>query len=108
VAGAFTCLAPTSALAFTVSSSVLQALPPSSTIAGISFSSLPVSNISTLVTLTAAGLDVGWVEASVENTITARFLLDRTHAFADPNEAEARGISLVLPTPDMVADAARL
>jgi hypothetical protein len=36
----------------------------------------------------------------------ARFILDRTHAFADPNEAEARGISLVMPTPDIVADAA--
>jgi hypothetical protein len=36
----------------------------------------------------------------------ARFILDRTHAFADPNEAEARDISLVMPTPDIVADAA--
>jgi hypothetical protein len=35
-----------------------------------------------------------------------RFILNRTHAFADPNEAEARGISLVMPTPDIVADAA--
>jgi len=38
----------------------------------------------------------------------ARFILERTHAFADPNEADARGISLILPTPDMLADAARL
>ena len=30
----------------------------------------------------------------------ARFVLDTgTHAFADPNEADARGISLRLPTP---------
>ncbi len=34
----------------------------------------------------------------------ARFLLDRTHAFADPNEAEAAGIRLVLPTPEALAD----
>jgi hypothetical protein len=38
----------------------------------------------------------------------ARFILDRTHAFADPNEADARGISLILPTPEISADAARL
>jgi hypothetical protein len=38
----------------------------------------------------------------------ARFILDRTHAFAYPNEADARGISLILPTPDIAADAARL
>lgn len=38
----------------------------------------------------------------------ARFILERTNAFADPNEADARGISLILPTPDMLADAARL
>ena len=35
----------------------------------------------------------------------ARFILDRTHAFADPNEAEAAGIRLILPTPDILADA---
>ncbi|MGO4880858.1 MAG: Fic family protein [Bryobacteraceae bacterium] len=34
----------------------------------------------------------------------ARFVLDRTHAFADPNEADARGISLRLPTPEILAD----
>jgi len=34
----------------------------------------------------------------------ARFVLDRTHAFADPNEADAAGIRLVLPTPDVVGD----
>jgi len=38
----------------------------------------------------------------------ARFILERTHAFADPNEADARGISLVLPAPEIVAEAARL
>ncbi|HXM45976.1 MAG TPA: hypothetical protein VN924_32375 [Bryobacteraceae bacterium] len=38
----------------------------------------------------------------------ARFVLEQTHAFADPNESDARGISLMLPTPDIFADAARL
>jgi hypothetical protein len=35
----------------------------------------------------------------------AHFVLDRTHAFADPNEADAAGIRLVLPTPEVLADA---
>jgi Fic/DOC family len=34
----------------------------------------------------------------------ARFILDRTHAFADPNEADAAGIRLMLPTPEILAD----
>jgi len=34
----------------------------------------------------------------------ARFILDRTHAFADSNEADAAGIRLTLPTPDILAD----
>jgi len=34
----------------------------------------------------------------------ARSILERTHAFADPNEADAAGIRLVLPTPEVVAD----
>jgi len=37
----------------------------------------------------------------------ARFILERTHAFDDPNEADARGVYLILPTPEIVADAAR-
>ena len=37
----------------------------------------------------------------------ARFILDRTHAFADANEADAAGIRLILPTPEILADAAR-
>jgi hypothetical protein len=37
----------------------------------------------------------------------ARFILDRTHAFADPNEADAAGIRLMLPTPDILRDAAQ-
>jgi hypothetical protein len=35
----------------------------------------------------------------------ARLVLDRTHAFADPNEADAAGIRLVLPSHEVVADA---
>jgi hypothetical protein len=34
----------------------------------------------------------------------ARFILDRTHAFDDPNEAEAAGIRLTLPTPDILSE----
>jgi hypothetical protein len=34
----------------------------------------------------------------------ARFILDRTHAFADPTEADAAGVRLVLPTPEILAD----
>lgn len=37
----------------------------------------------------------------------ARFILDRTHAFADPIEADAAGIRLILPTPEILVDAAR-
>ena len=37
----------------------------------------------------------------------ARLILDRTHAFADPNEADAAGIRLMLPTPDILRDAAQ-
>ncbi len=35
----------------------------------------------------------------------ARFILDRTHAFADPTEADAAGIRLILPTPEILAGA---
>jgi hypothetical protein len=35
----------------------------------------------------------------------ARFILDRTHAFLDPNEADTAGIRLVMPTPEILADA---
>ena len=34
----------------------------------------------------------------------ARFILDRTHAFADPNEADRDGIRLILPTPEILAE----
>jgi hypothetical protein len=35
----------------------------------------------------------------------ARVVLDRTHAFVDPNEADAASLRLVLPTPEILADA---
>jgi hypothetical protein len=35
----------------------------------------------------------------------ARFILDRTHAFADPNEADAAGVRLMLPAPEILTDA---
>jgi hypothetical protein len=34
----------------------------------------------------------------------ARAILGKTHAFTDPNEAEAAGVRLVLPTSEMMAD----
>jgi hypothetical protein len=37
----------------------------------------------------------------------ARFILERTHAFVDPNEADANGIRLILPTPETLADTPR-
>jgi uncharacterized protein (TIGR03437 family) len=73
VAADFTCQAPTSAGTFTVPPVVLLELPPSFTIAGISTSSLSVSNVTGPATFTATGLDVGWVEASVENTIMVTY-----------------------------------
>ena len=33
----------------------------------------------------------------------ARFILERTHAFTDPNEADTAGIRLMLPTPEISA-----
>ena len=35
----------------------------------------------------------------------ARSVLEKTHAFVDPNEADTAGIRLILPTPEAVADA---
>ncbi len=37
-----------------------------------------------------------------EDLDRARFILDRTHAFADPNEADAAGIRLTLPAPEIL------
>jgi fido (protein-threonine AMPylation protein) len=36
----------------------------------------------------------------------ARYILEATNAFADPNEADAAGIRLIMPGPEVVADAA--
>jgi uncharacterized protein (TIGR03437 family) len=73
VVGDFTCQAPVSAGAFTVPSGVLLSLPASATVAGISFSSLSLSNITGPVTFTATGLDLGLAEASVETTLTVTY-----------------------------------
>ena len=73
VVGDFTCQAPTSAGTFTVPPAVLLSLPPSDTIAGISLSSLSVSNITVPVTFTATGLDLGLAQATVQNTITVTY-----------------------------------
>ena len=73
VVGLFTCQAPTPADTFTVSPAVLLSLPPSTTIGGFSISSLSVSNFTKPVPFTATGLDAGWVEASVDNTITVTY-----------------------------------
>ncbi len=35
---------------------------------------------------------------------TARFLLERTHAFDDPDETDANGIRLLMPTPEALTD----
>jgi hypothetical protein len=32
----------------------------------------------------------------------ARLILDRTHAFDDPNEADAAGVRLMLPAPEIL------
>jgi hypothetical protein len=39
-----------------------------------------------------------------ENLSGARLQLDRTHAFADSNEADSAGIRLTMPTPGIFAD----
>jgi hypothetical protein len=40
-----------------------------------------------------------------EELKTARVILERTNAFADANEADAAGVRLVLPGPEILADA---
>jgi hypothetical protein len=73
VVGSFTCEAPVAAGTFTVPSAVLLSLPQSFTIAGISTSTLSVSNVTGPVTFTAQGLDVGLVEATFEDTIPVTY-----------------------------------
>jgi uncharacterized protein (TIGR03437 family) len=73
VVGDFSCEAPTQAGTFTVPPSVLLGLPASTSVAGISFSSLSVSNYSAPVTFQATGLDLGIVVADYESTITVTY-----------------------------------
>jgi uncharacterized protein (TIGR03437 family) len=73
VVGDFSCEAPTSAGTFTVPPAVLLSLPPSSTLAGFSASSLSVSNVSAPATFTATGLNLGLVVATFEDTITVTY-----------------------------------
>ena len=35
----------------------------------------------------------------------ARYILERTNAFVDPNEADTAGIRLMLPKPEILSDA---
>ena len=73
LAGFFSCRAPTEAGTFTVPPAVLLSLPPSSTITEdgvtISTSILLLSNFAVPVNFTAPHLDVGLVEAGVENIL---------------------------------------
>ena len=73
VASLFTCRAPTAAGTFTVSPAVLLSLPASTSIEGISISTLAVSNVSAPASFTAKGLDAGWVSASVEDSINVTY-----------------------------------
>jgi uncharacterized protein (TIGR03437 family) len=69
----FTCQAPTSAGTFTVPSSVLLSLPQSFSLLGVSTSTLSVSNVTGPVTFNATGIDLGLVEATIENTINVTY-----------------------------------
>jgi hypothetical protein len=71
--GEFTCQASAAAGTFTVPASVLLALPPSFTIAGVSTSTLSVSNVTGPVSFSATGLDAGYVEATVGNSINVAY-----------------------------------
>jgi uncharacterized protein (TIGR03437 family) len=72
VAGLFNCQAAASADTFTVSPAVLLALPPSTSIEGISLSTLTLSNV-TLQTFAPPGLDLGVAEASVATSISVTY-----------------------------------
>ncbi len=43
--------------------------------------------------------------ADFQDLHAARVILERTNAFADPIEADAAGIRLTLPTPEILAEA---
>ena len=68
LAGFFTCTAPVAAGAFTVPPSVLLALPPSSTIEGVSFSSLSVGNSTKTTYFNAPNVDVAGASATVSSS----------------------------------------
>ena len=73
LAGLFTCQAPVSAGTFTVPPAVLLSLPPSTTmsVSGVTIplGFLVLSNSATPTTFSAPNLDVGLVEANVENIL---------------------------------------
>jgi uncharacterized protein (TIGR03437 family) len=73
LAGLFTCQAPVSAGTFTVPPAVLLSLPPSTTLSEsgvtIPLGFLVLSNSATPTTFSAPNLDVGLVEANVENIL---------------------------------------
>lgn len=73
VVGGFICQAPASAGSFTVPSAVLLSMPQSTTVAGVSFSSLAVSNVSAPVTFKATGLDLGVALATFESSIAVTY-----------------------------------
>ncbi|MFN7992788.1 MAG: hypothetical protein U0Q18_04270 [Bryobacteraceae bacterium] len=66
--GFFTCLAPTAPGSFTVPAPVLMSLPASTTISGISFSTLSVGNSTKPTFFSASGLDLGSVSATVSSS----------------------------------------
>jgi hypothetical protein len=75
--GFFSCRAPVAAGTFTVPASVLQELPVSSTLSenGIteSLGFLLLSNLAAPGTFTATGIDLGLVEAGVEEFLTVAY-----------------------------------
>ncbi len=75
--GFFTCAAPATAGTFTVPSSVLLALPPSSVIseggASLSLSYLFLSSLTAPVTFTAPNLDLGIVDAAIETLLSTTY-----------------------------------
>lgn len=77
VVGYFTCQAPVETGTFTVPSAVLLSLPPSFVISEggftLSTSTLALSNFGTPVSFEAPGLDLGLVEASVQDSITVTY-----------------------------------
>ena len=69
----FTCTAPPNAGQFTVPPSVLLALPPSASIAGVSTGVLTVGGITAPVKFTAPGIDTGYAVATASNTVDVAY-----------------------------------